>query len=147
MAKNEEEIRLTNSQLQEVIASSVAAALRGMQEASKPNTIQEQAKAARELPPVDVTVIPDVRSQTGATMDLHVAHGIVCQIPNYRYPEGIEAHQDDGGIVPNGMPIRDGNGALTTVYKDWKYDEFWKADLNTFVGRPVPHWARSTKAA
>lgn len=104
---------------------------------------QQVSELKRPAAAIPTELIKNVRSpNTGATFDMVVCRGIATDLPNYTYPEGVEKHQTEGGLVPNGQSIKDVHGQYTTEYKQWRWDEFWKADLNFFVGKPVPSYVR-----
>lgn len=88
------------------------------------------------------------KSDSGATFVAKVSNGRVVSLEGYTFPEGIDRHQHDGGLVPNGLDLTNiANGQESIPYKGWKFNEFWKRDINAFVGRPLPRWARVAEAA
>jgi hypothetical protein len=103
------------------------------------------------IPSPPVTMVPRCTSIiTGATFDAKIVHGVVCEIPNYAYPDGWDRHQNEGGRVPNGMDLympgmldsgeSSGGRVRSPAYKQWLYESFWKADLQFYIGKPLaPH--------
>ncbi len=90
-------------------------------------------------------------------------NGIIVQVLEYKWPDGIFARESDGGLVPDGMYVHreDTNhglgqfhaavraGALITnirelsvPYRMWLLTEFhWKDVRDTWIGRQLqPHW-------
>jgi len=65
---------------------------------------------------------------------------------NYTLPEGHDRHQAQGGIVPNGMTMKeigaDHQEKLSDGYKQWLWESFWQADLRRFVGKQLPAHVR-----
>jgi hypothetical protein len=73
---------------------------------------------------------------TGATFDVFIQGGKVSALPNYRYPEGIDKHASEGGLVPQGMSVTEEGDDWG--YRLWRTKEFWIKDLTRFVGKPLP---------
>lgn len=85
------------------------------------------------------------KSPTGATFVAVVADsrthpgGRVINLEQYRHPEGVDRYQADGGLVPDGFPMAGGDGkASSSLYKQWRWESFYQADLRSFVGKPLP---------
>jgi len=78
------------------------------------------------------------RLPSGATCECEVQgpQKIVKTLVNYTEPPEAMKSIDEGGVVPNGLEIKQVDGQLTTHYKQWRYDQFLKADLATYVGKP-----------
>lgn len=105
-----------------------------------------------------VEIVHGCMSDTGATFDAEVHYPplkrggrvvgkdpkkpIVKVLLNYTWPEGIDKHVADGGLVPDGMDMKELSGMWvgqeTDNYRQWKYDEFTKADARRYVGKPLP---------
>lgn len=64
--------------------------------------------------------------------------GRVLELLDYKEPEGIDKHVSEGGLVPDGAPIKDQNGRLDADYKQWRWTEFWFADLKAWIGKKMP---------
>lgn len=62
------------------------------------------------------------------------AGGRILTLEEYRYDEGYEVHEKDGGRVPDGMTVRSRDGQQTKKFKQWKYERTWKRDLGHFSG-------------
>lgn len=97
-------------------------------------------------------------SDTGATFDAEVHYpalrkggkivgrdakrGLVKVLSNYTWPEGVDKHVSQGGLVPDGMEMKELSGQWigqeTDAYRQWKYEEFYKADNKRYVGKPLP---------
>ena len=60
--------------------------------------------------------------------------GRIITLEEYRYEEGYELHEKDGGRVPDGMTIRSREGQPSKKFKQWKYERTWKKDLAYFSG-------------
>ena len=69
----------------------------------------------------------------------------VTTLANYAWPAGIDVHLSAGGLVPDGMEMLVANDKTreTDQYKQWKYETFYKADCQRFVGRPLPAHLRA----
>jgi hypothetical protein len=100
-------------------------------------------RRGKHLPPLATELKACKSHVTGATFDAMVNHvGIVVELPNYVHPKGVDESVDAGGLVPHGVPIKDRNGQPTNEYKSWKWANFWKTDLQTFVGKKLPKYAQ-----
>lgn len=93
--------------------------------------------------------------ETGATFEANVVeskgytNGRITGILNYRHPSSAYITQSNGGRVPDGMPIfvngavslRDGEeprpDQLTPLFKQWRWDEYWKRDIRHHNGREL----------
>jgi hypothetical protein len=89
-------------------------------------------------------LIPGLSRRTGATFMFRVVEsrgfkeGRIVELVDYKYPEGVDKHVQDGGIVPDGMMMtRADNGKELPLFRQWRYDNFWKSDLNEFIGKPL----------
>jgi hypothetical protein len=71
---------------------------------------------------------------------------IVRNLLNYKLPAGHDRHLNAGGLVPNGMSMKelgmDHQEKLSDGYKQWLWETFWQADLRRFVGRQLPPHVR-----
>ncbi len=57
-------------------------------------------------------------------------------LEDYTHPDGTDRKSDEGGLVPSGYEIgRD-------KHKQWKWESFWQADINSYVGKPLPAHTR-----
>lgn len=79
----------------------------------------------------------------GATFDARIVHDRVCQLLNYKLPEGHDRTVSQGGLVPDGMEMYqpnsisgDGDRQRTGRYDQWLYT-FWREDLKLYVGHPL----------
>ncbi len=153
MAKD---ISMTDEQLASVVASAVTAALAAAQaqaqarpqafiEATPNEQFEAMMRGRRGLdePRIPVEVVPDCKShQTGATFTAEITRGIVTGIVDYKHPSGIDLHIDQGGLVTNGLEIKDTHGQLHPQYKQWLWENFWQLDIRTHVGRALPGFVR-----
>lgn len=107
--------------------------------------------------PQKFRTIPGRSEETGATFNMVVveskahATGRVVRLENYRHPKGVDVHQAQQGLVPDGHPIyRGGNGSvaqgpdgqaissmLDPLYKQWRWENFMQADLRAINGKPL----------
>lgn len=148
---------LTEEQFHAAIAaaakSGAEAALAGVAERSGPAAVGrwddlspneqflEQMKERRgaRLPPIPTETIKGLVSDfTGSTFSAEVQHGIVVTLGDYAYPTGFDSHQEEGGIVPNRMTILDTNGQPSPEYRQWRWENFYQADLRSYVGKALP---------
>jgi hypothetical protein len=71
---------------------------------------------------------------------------VVRNLLKYTLPAGHDRHQNAGGLVPNGMSMKelgmDHQEKLADGYKQWLWETFWQADLRRFVGRQLPAHVR-----
>lgn len=83
--------------------------------------------------------------QTSATFTMIVVEsktfplGRVVRLENYQFPEGHDKPASNGGLVPDGHPIRDpgGRNGFHVLYLQWRWETFQQADLRSLVGRSV----------
>jgi hypothetical protein len=108
-----------------------------------------------EIVPGCTSILRTNGSKSGATFDARCVRGVVCQLLDYKLPEGHDKHLSFGGLVPNGMEMYqpqqisgDGDRQRTPRYDQWLYT-FWREDLKMYVGHPLPAHSdpRATKAA
>jgi hypothetical protein len=101
-----------------------------------------------------VEVVEHCTSDSGATFDaecqytpVHVdgklagktgAPVVKCLL-NYTWPVGHDVHQQDGGLVPNGMAMVE-DGKPSPTYRQWLWETYLQADTRRFVGKPLPRW-------
>lgn len=103
--------------------------------------------------------IPCKSALTEATFIAHVVEskkyprGRIVSLHEYTHPDGMFQYQSNGGRVPDGFPVlKDANGGalgdgvklekhqLSTMYLQWRWEEFWKRDLEAHVGKELaPH--------
>lgn len=80
---------------------------------------------------------------TGAAFRVRVDNqGVIRNLLDYTYPIGSDVHEEDGGLVPNGAPIKDDKGGLDPHFKQWRWTTFWQADLRTYIDKPHAKLAR-----
>jgi len=80
---------------------------------------------------------------TGASFRVRVDNqGIIRNLLDYTYPPGSDVHEEDGGLVPNGAPIKDDKGGLDPHFKQWRWTTYWQADLRTYIDKPHAKLAR-----
>lgn len=148
MGKNDESITITREQLAELVATTTAAAIAAFQAQvpaaapAPPDTLDERLRSHmaairgtdREAPPVASF---HVRSRdTGATFTLLTSRGLCKFVENYTHPAGLDLHRSEGGLVPDGLPIKLATGAETPQFKTWKWKQFWKHDLQRHIDDP-----------
>lgn len=123
-----------NARLQE-IAAATAAKPQTFVDASPNEQFQSMADArrGRDNPPLATKVIEGIESQTGAKFDAKIDHhDKVVDLLHYTLPDGVDLSVDAGGLAPAGYPIGSVN------HKHWKWTSFLQADINLFVGKPLP---------
>lgn len=149
----DKKIELTEEQLQSLIATAAKAGA----EAALANggtvkkdfataTPNEQFQAmmdekrGKHLPALETSITPGIVSPTGSSFDALKDHnGRVRELLNYKEPKGYDVHQDDGGLATNGLQIKDPEtGQLTPQFKQHVYENYFQADINTFIGKPLP---------
>jgi hypothetical protein len=69
-------------------------------------------------------------------------NGRVVKLENYRYATGSDTNEREGGLVPNGITVKNKSGTPTTEWHQWRWENFWKADLCHYVGNELPVMAR-----
>jgi hypothetical protein len=76
---------------------------------------------------------------------------VVKRFARYELPAGIDKHQRDGGLVPDGMTMQEigANGTMreSDGYKQWVWETFLQADTRRFVGKALPAHVRPTAPA
>lgn len=80
---------------------------------------------------------------TRATFDAVIAPssafaaGRIVNFDNYRYPEGVDKPQDEGGLAPMAILEPDGIGGYkpTQQWRQWRYENFDLIDRRHFVGK------------
>lgn len=113
-------------------AEATVAALQAVTKANEGPRPQEWRDLAKAP---EVPLIPCKSPGTGATFNADVQRETVIRLVDYAYPPEAETHQDQGGAVPNGLDVKDVNGQYTIQYKQWRYENYWKADLALYVGK------------
>jgi len=113
----------------------------------KKMSIDEQVAATKAMiadrPPHEIEEIPVVSPDTKAkftaicTKSLTFPAGRIVSVKDYTYPDGVEEHIREGGLVPEGMTIRLPSGQYDKNYKQWRWVNFFQKDLRTFVGKDV----------
>jgi hypothetical protein len=114
----------------------------------------EALTSIRYQKPHPQTDVECVSLETGATFTAIVVasrpypEGRVCRIDGYAHPDGIDRHVKDGGLVPDGIELRNrANGEESQDLKNWRWRTFWQADLLRYIGRPLPVWVRKDATA
>jgi hypothetical protein len=106
--------------------------------------------------PIRYRLIPGRSQETGATFVQHVVEsrafptGRVVRIESYRHPDDAYVPQSSGGRMPDGLrsaawskepggSLTDDtpNNALSVPFKQWRYEAFWKADIQGIVGKAL----------
>lgn len=143
MAKQDAQDTFTKAEVEAMLARAqaetaqvVIATIQGMQKAQADATPRydnwrDQAKSEAKI------IVGCKSPDTGATFDVQVNEaGIIQSLPNYAEPDGLDKQQQDGGLVPNGLPIADpGTGRLTVAFKQWRYENYFRHDLGRYVGK------------
>jgi hypothetical protein len=86
-------------------------------------------------------VIVGCRShKTDATFDMKIdpRGNKTLELLNYTLDDRFDRSVDQGGLVPNGFSTTPPHNSH---WKQWKF-EFWKADINEYVGKAFPEWMR-----
>lgn len=130
-------------------AEIVKAVLDAVQQGAKIDRDKDAAEKLRDEirnrpAPGAVTYVFQRSEQTGATFWAKVAasntfpQGRVIDLMQYTHPEGTEVSQDNGGLYPSGSPeIKEPSGAYSAYFKSWRWNEFFKRDLQSLVGRAL----------
>ncbi len=91
------------------------------------------ARRGRDNPPLTTTIVEGIVSATGGKFDVKIDHrNRVVDLLNYTWPEGHDKPVAAGGLVPDGYKIGE------TLHKHWMWTDFRQADINAFVGKPLP---------
>lgn len=112
--------------------------------------VVEQMRKGENREAHTIDKIDVVSARTGARFAAIVAssksdpNGRVLTLEDYVFPDGIEVHRADGGVVPDGMIIKTPKGELTKQYKQWRWTEFYQNDLREYVGKGGD-WLRRMK--
>jgi hypothetical protein len=67
----------------------------------------------------------------------------VVRIRDYQYPDGVDHHISEGGLVPNGMQMKNAGGTDLATFKQWKWETFYQQDLRAWIGKPLPVYVRA----
>lgn len=67
--------------------------------------------------------------------------GRVLSLKDYEYPVGSDVHVTEGGLVPEGLAIKNKAGEGTKEWKQWRWINHYQQDLKTYVGRDAA-WLR-----
>lgn len=135
-----DKIVLTEEQFQAAIAAAIHAAT-PQKEApeSVGATISRIIEQVR--PPGDPGTIVPCQSPNrpnaempGSTFDARIVRNTIVELLNYRAPECADAHISNGGCAP--MPKFNGL-LLNKDWQSWHYQNFWRADLRDYVGKPA----------
>lgn len=135
----------------EILAEALAKALKGSQPTAGMLTGMSEERLERVQgkhdKPIRQRIIKGKSPDTGATFDMVVLesrthkNGRVVRLDHYTHPPEAYLTQSQGGMMPDGNNIwRDGkaNGKLSdetpttelsVFFKQWRYETFWKADL------------------
>lgn len=159
-----ETVMISSTALQELLAAAVKQGVEsGMRSQAptaqpgdplaQPFSAEMDAFRGKHLPKQILRRIPCKSEETGSSfvaLCLQTGQGVygkIVTIEEYLYPPGIGKHVRDGGIVPDGMQIRDANGQEVPLYKQWRWEEFWKKDLAYYNRRPfLKRYAASSEA-
>lgn len=148
------DISITEEQLAAVVASAVTAALAAQNQQTRPQAFVEaspneqfeammRGRRGLDEPKLPVVEVPNCKSHvTGATFTARITRGIVTEIAEYKHPAGTDLHIDQGGLVTNGLEIKDTHGQLHPHYKQWLWENFWQLDIRTHVGRALPKYVQ-----
>ena len=137
-----DETRAHNARMAEIAAQGIAAPTRPVEVVSaSPNAQFEAATSARrgiDNPPLPVTTVEGCCSTTGSTFTAKIDHnGRVVDLLDYTWPDGVDVGADSGGLCPSGYTIG------SKFHDHWKWTDFRQADINTFVGKPLPNHIRN----
>lgn len=111
------------------------------------NALVDQVKG-NDREPHKIEEVPSMSLETKATFLAVVTtsksfpSGRVLALKDYTYPQGIDSHVTEGGLVPEGMAILLPNGNPDRTYKQWRWENFWKVDLARYVGKDAA-WLRT----
>jgi hypothetical protein len=159
-SEKEETVQLTMTQLQELMQSATTAAVKAAMDQlkpaddGKPKTPDELHQDLRDsltkMTPLPQQNVLCKSPHTGATFVAEVSpsrsypQGRIIRISDYQWPDGHDRHQNEGGLVPDGMQIfRKDTGQPYADYKQWKWSEFFQVDLRAWVGKPLPPYLRA----
>lgn len=150
----EEEIRITKSELSEMIASAVSAAVAATRAAAPApgpvsvpfdadEQLRKQAAMLRpEGPPTET--IRRVHFRTGMAGTLVIFKGKVIGIQEETYPPGYDVHKKAGGLVPDALTILNRDGQKTPQYKQWLWKEVRQPTLEDLIGKSKEDMMRLT---
>ncbi len=100
------------------------------------------ARRGRDNPPLKVSIVEGIESPTGGKFDAKIDHNDrVVDLLNYTWPAGTDKPVASGGLVPDGYRIGE------QLHKHWLWTDFRQADINAFVGKPLPKHFRPKKVA
>lgn len=148
------DIRISKEDLSDIVSAAVKATLSADAErrasektperwAELPDdtkfTEMMRERRGENVPAAGVEAVPAKSHRTGSTFTAIVSKGRVVTLEDYVFPDGIHVCQADGGLAPDGLPIKEEKSdQFTMLHKHWMWTEFRQRDLNDFVGRPLP---------
>jgi hypothetical protein len=144
MAKHDEVLTFTSTELQSLMASTAEAAVKAAMAAvlpqQAPQTFDEKRAAfdkelrlayhLQQRPQGPASQRIPCAFPSGAKGTCIVApsetypEGRIVGIEDYEHPPGVDALQKDGGLVPQGVH-----------QKEWKWANYWQRDLRAYVGQ------------
>lgn len=68
-------------------------------------------------------------------------NGIVVRLDGYKEPEFTEAN------MPKGMHMKQADGKIDPLFRNWMWNTFWKADLLRYVGHDAGELPRAPASA
>lgn len=151
---NKDEIRISNEDLTNLIAAGIKAGVDAAMaahrkepqpfvEASADQQFDAMIRGRRGLdrPPIPEEIVRGVVMPSGALADVRSVRGVAVELQNYTHPDGVDRFQTDGGLVPSGYTLGH------PQHKQWKYEEFWRLDINSLIGKPLPRHMRPEVSA
>jgi hypothetical protein len=92
----------------------------------------------------DAEVHHDTVTSGGKILGRRPGPGRVVKLINYTEPPEASVRVTDGGKVPMDMHELgvSGTSQPSLQYGQWKWENYWQADLKRFIGRPLPNHVR-----
>jgi hypothetical protein len=147
------DIRITEEQLATLLTNAVKAAVAAQAPAEGARaTMTSEERFHAQVDEVRTVPGPAIRVDmvegcvshvTGSTFSAEIQHGRVVNLLDYRHPAGIDKHENEGGVIPNGFPILKTDGQPTKEYKQHVWETYLQTDLRTFVGKPLPGYVKA----
>jgi hypothetical protein len=140
MAKSDDNVTLTREQFDALLASARAPA-----PAAPPGALDLDERMSAQMAAIRGTnrVPPPVASyscrsrDTGATFTALLCRDVVQTLIDYVFPVGHDVHRKEGGLCPDGLPIKLPNGNPSPQFKRFCWQEIRKPDLVRHTGKPL----------
>ena len=140
-------VTLTNDQFKQLLEAARGGPAKINPDLGANDTFEAMIEQIKYQKPIKQENVECVNRETGSEFVAEVMpsrqfpQGRVVRIRDYKHPDGVDARQKDGGLVPDGYVIG------SNEHREWKKDRYFKADLQRWVGGPLPAFIRKNITA